>query len=158
MIWSIEPGLYVLLTCPQYSLGLSFLEGGGTRRFSGSSCIFPVLLEISPLSKKPWFLRVKKMVFRSQDFGGRCVHCYWALLLPSPLRRQSCLHTHQRVFPYLFIHVEKLVFTSITPIQYNITSLILGFSIFAFANSEKPGFHYFQYIDFFDQSPIIINS
>lgn len=91
------------------------------------------------------------MVFRNQDLGARCAHCYWALAAAraSP-QTDICFG--------IYLYCNLGVYTNSFKLQPQTTGFILAFSpsisVTPFSYSERPGSRDSKRTHFFDQAPV----
>lgn len=148
LIWcsvvpDLTPGSPALML--SYCLHLSLLSGlpGCSKLILSSLCPSPA---INHSSKDPWYLSGEKL-FSKQDVGPWCATGVSRLL--GSLGR----HSHISALTYIF---EGLCVCQNLKFQSDITGLMLAFYLLihvsSSTDSEKTGFHYWQYIYIVSQS------
>lgn len=101
----LQFGSYILLTCSYHSLRTSLCSG---TRCSRLICTFLVLALESTISPTSPGSFQWKMLFKNQDLGARCAHCYGGVASRSSQQSQRIdvyTHTHLWLFLQFSIHI-----------------------------------------------------
>lgn len=107
-------------------------------KISGSSWTFPAAVLESATSPRCPDSFEWKMVFRNQDVGTKCAHCYWDIWCSQPCLHRAKAHMYvcsrapaqTHMYTYIYIYFGTYLYVLKTSNSNQETMLLLGFSLF----------------------------